>query len=335
MKVVISGGTGFIGLLLARRILEIGRLTGPSGRPEPIDELLLFDVNLPAEKPIWFDKRVAVVTGEIADRDTVSQLIDRDDIAVFHLASVVSGGGEQDFDLAMRVNLQGNLHLLEALRHRASRPRVVFASSLAVFGGRAMPKTVSDTTKPTPQTTYGMTKAVGELLINDYTRKGFLDGRSARLPTVIIRPGKPNKAASSFASGVFREPLNGVDCVLPVGLDTVMPVSGYRAIVEGFIRLHEAPGEAIGEDRAVNFPSISASVGEMIESLRRVAGSRPLGEIRVERDGFIEAIVASWPTHTEAKRSQALGLPGDQSLDSIVNAYIEDFVDRRDEAVNS
>ncbi|MEA2778943.1 MAG: D-erythronate 2-dehydrogenase [Rhodospirillaceae bacterium] len=335
MKVVITGGTGFIGLLLARRILEIGRLTGPAGQPEKIDELLLFDVNRPAEKPVWFDERVAVVSGEIADRNTVSRLIDRDDIAVFHLASVVSGGGEQDFDLAMRVNLEGNLHVLEALRHRASRPRIVFASSVAIYGGSAMPKTVSDTTKPVPQTTYGMTKAVGELLINDYTRKGFLDGRSARLPTVIIRPGKPNKAASSFASGVFREPLNGVECVLPVGLDTVMPVSGYRTIVEGFIRLHEASGEAIGEDRAVNFPSLSVSVGEMIDSLRRVAGPRPLGEIRVERDNFIEAIVAGWPTHTEAERARALGLPGDESLDSIVKAYIEDFLDRHGQAANS
>ena len=327
MKVVITGGTGFIGLLLARRILEIGRMTGPSGRPETVEELLLFDVNQPPERPAWFDGRVRVETGEIADRDAVSRLIDRDDVGAFHLASVVSGGAEQDFDLAMRVNLQGNLNLLEALRRRASRPRLVFASSVAVYGGKAMPKTVGDVTKETPQTTYGITKAIGELLINDYTRKGFLDGRSARLPTVVIRPGKPNKAASSFASGVFREPLAGVACILPVGLDAVMPVSGYRTVVEGFLKLYEAPGEAIGEDRAVNFPSLAVSVGEMIESLRRVAGSRPLGEIRVVRDPFIEAIVAGWPTRTEAQRAIALGLAPDTSLDAIVRAYIEDFVD--------
>jgi len=328
MKVVITGGTGFIGMLLARRILELGRLSGPSGKVEPVEELLLFDVAGPSTRPAWFDQRVGIVTGEIADRDTVFRLIDRDDVGVFHLASVVSGGGEQDFDLAMRVNLQGNLNLLEALRRRASRQRVVFASSVAVFGGKAMPKTVGDATKETPQTTYGITKAIGELLINDYTRKGFLDGRSARLPTVIIRPGKPNKAASSFASGVFREPLAGVACVLPVGLDTVMPVSGYRTVVEGFLKLYETPGEAIGEDRAINFPSLAVSVGEMIESLRRVAGSRPMGKITVERDPFIEAIVAGWPTRTEAERGIALGLAPDASLDAIVQAYIEDFVDR-------
>jgi nucleoside-diphosphate-sugar epimerase len=333
MKVVITGGTGFIGLLLARRILEIGRLSGPSGQAEAVDELLLFDVAEPPARPAWFDRRVRVETGEIADRDTVFRFIDRDDIGVFHLASVVSGGGEQDFDLAMRVNLQGNLNLLEALRRRGSRPRIVFASSLAVFGGKAMPKTVGDATKETPQTTYGITKAIGELLINDYTRKGFLDGRSARLPTVVIRPGKPNKAASSFASGVFREPLAGVACSLPVGLDTVMPISGYRTVVEGFLKLYEAPGEAIGEDRAINFPGLVVSVGEMVESLHRVAKLRPrgsgeLGEIKVERDPFIEAIVAGWPTHTEAKRAIALGLAPDVSLDAIVQAYIEDFVDR-------
>jgi nucleoside-diphosphate-sugar epimerase len=334
MKVVITGGTGFIGLQLARRILEIGHLCGPSGQPEAVEELLLFDVAQPPARPAWFDRRVRVETGEIADRDTVLRLIDRDDIGVFHLASVVSGGGEQDFDLAMRVNLQGNLNLLEALRRRGSRPRLVFASSLAVFGGKAMPKTVGDATKETPQTTYGITKAIGELLINDYTRKGFLDGRSARLPTVVIRPGKPNKAASSFASGVFREPLAGIDCTLPVGLDTVMPISGYRAVVEGFLKLYEAPGEAIGEDRAINFPGLAVSVGEMIESLHRVAKLRPpgsgkLGEIKVERDPFIEAIVAGWPTHTEATRAIALGLAPDASLDAIVQAYIEDFGDRQ------
>jgi nucleoside-diphosphate-sugar epimerase len=333
MKLVITGGTGFIGQLLARRILEIGRLRGPSGRAETVEELLLFDVAAPPARPAWFDRRVRVETGEIADRDAVTRLIDRDDIGVFHLASVVSAGGEQDFDLAMRVNLQGNLNLLEALRRRASRPRLVFASSVAVFGGKAMPKSVGDATKQTPQTTYGITKAIGELLINDYTRKGYLDGRSARLPTVVIRPGKPNKAASSFASGVFREPLAGVACVLPVGLETVMPISGYRTVVEGFIKLYEAPGETIGEDRAVSFPSLSVSVGKMIESLHRVAGSRPqgeikLGEITVERDPFIEAIVAGWPTHTEAERAIALGLAPDSSLDAIVRAYIEDFVDR-------
>lgn len=327
MKIVITGGTGFVGLTLARQLLKRGTLTGPAGTPEPIDELVLFDLAAPAERPKGLDARVKIVTGQIAERDQLFHIIDRDDIGVFHLASVVSGEGEQDFDLAMRVNLDGNLHVLEACRARKSRPRLVFASSIAVFGGDGMPATVGDSVKQTPQTTYGVTKAIGELLVNDYSRKGFLDGRSARLPTVIIRPGKPNKAASSFASGVFREPLNGVECILPVAETTVMPVLGYRATVENLIRLYELDGASLGTDRAVSLPSLDVTVAEMVASLRRVAGNRHLGEIRVERDPFIERIVAGWPVAIDATRARALGLVTDDGLDAIVKAYIEDFLD--------
>jgi nucleoside-diphosphate-sugar epimerase len=328
MKVVITGGTGFVGSLLARKLCELSRLRGASGKSEEIQEIVLFDMVLPEQRPGGIDERVRLMAGEIADARMVQSVIDRKDISVFHLASVLSGGGEQDFDLAMRVNLRGNLNVLEAARALGSRPKVVFASSIAVFGGSGMPKTVGDFTKQTPQTTYGTTKAMGELLVNDYTRKGFIDGRSARLPTIIIRPGKPNKAASSFASGVFREPLSGVECVLPVGEDTIMPVSGYRTIVEGFIKLHEADGEALGDDRAITFPGINASVADMIKSLKRVAGNKPLGPIRFEHDPIIERIVASWPTALNFDRATALGLPVDDNLDSIVRAYIDDYVAR-------
>lgn len=327
MKVVITGGAGFLGLTLARRILARGTLTGPSGKPEPVDAVALFDVVAPAARPAGLDQRVTIVAGEIAERDHVLALIDRDDVAVFHLASVVSGEGEQDFDLAIRVNLDGTRHLLEACRARASQPRFVFASSIAVFGGDSMPATVGDAVKQTPQTTYGVTKAIGELLVNDYSRKGFLDGRSVRLPTIIIRPGRPNKAASSFASGVFREPLNGDTCILPVAPETVMPVLGYRTAVENMIRLHELEGTRLGSDRAVGLPSLDVSVAEMIASLKRVATGRKLGEIRIERDPFIERIVAGWPAASDSARAKALGLVAEDGLDPIVRAYIEDFLD--------
>jgi nucleoside-diphosphate-sugar epimerase len=325
MKVVITGGAGFLGIMLARRLLGLADFPGPDGERQKIEELALFDVVLPAQRPAGLDERAVFTAGEISDKAAIERLIDRRDIGIFHLASVVSGGGEADFDLAMRVNLTGHLHLLEAARALSSRPRVVFASSIAVFGGSAMPKVVGDMVKQVPQTTYGMTKAIGELLINDYTRKGFIDGRAARLPTAIVRPGKPNAAASSFASGVFREPLNGVECVLPVGLDAIMPVAGYRTIIEGFQRLYEADGQALGDDRAISFPALNASVGAMIETLKRVAAGRKLGPIRVERNPTIEKIVAGWPTGSSFDRALALGLPRDPDLDSILRAYIADF----------
>ncbi|MGF1611366.1 MAG: D-erythronate dehydrogenase [Kiloniellales bacterium] len=327
MKVLITGGLGFLGLRLARRLTELGRLTGPSGKPEAIDHLALFDMALPRRRPEGLDERAELIAGDIADRDTLFSLVDRDDIGIFHLASVVSGGAEKDFDLAMNVNLMGGLSLFEACRGLKSCPRLVFASSIAVFGGAAMPPVVGDTTKQTPQTTYGTTKAALELFLNDYTRKGFLDGRSARLPTVIIRPGKPNAAASSFASGVFREPLRGEPCVVPVARDTPMPVMGYREIVEGLIRLYETDGTLLGDDRAVSLPSLTVTVGDMIESLQRVAGERPLGEITIEPDPFIEAICRTWPRDARFDRALTLGLPRAASLDQIVRAYIEDYVD--------
>ena len=325
MKVVITGGTGFIGARLARRILEKGSLAGPGGIQTQVDEVVLFDVVAPDSLPMGLDGEVTMVAGDISDKATVDRLIDRDDVSVFHLASVVSGGGEKDFDMAIRVNLTGGLNVFEALRARASIPRLVFASSIAVFGGDHMPAVVGDQGKQTPQTTYGMTKACCELLINDYTRKGFLDGRSARLPTVIVRPGVPNAAASSFASGVFREPLKGEACALPVKLDTVMPVLGYRNIVEGILALHELAPDTLGDDRAVSLPSLDVTVGEMGAALKRVAHNRQLGEITVQPDPFIEAIVESWPVATEDARALALGLPKDKSVDDIVRHYIEDY----------
>jgi nucleoside-diphosphate-sugar epimerase len=326
VKILITGGTGFIGLRLARAIAGRTALTAPDGTHTGVDEIVLFDQTVPSDVAPLEQEGFRVVAGDISDRDTVFELIDCDDMSVFHLASVVSGGGEKDFDLAMRVNLDGGRHIAEALRARSGLQRLVFASSIAVFGGDGMPPSVGDDTKQTPLTTYGVTKAIGELLINDYTRKGFLDGRSARLPTVIIRPGKPNAAASSFVSAVFREPLNGEDYVLPVRIDTAMPVLGYRAIVEGILNLHELSGERLGADRAVSLPAFNVTVKEMIDALHRVAGERQLGRITVSPDPFIAAIVQTWPRVTHDHRARDLGLPVESSLDEIVRYYIDDYL---------
>jgi nucleoside-diphosphate-sugar epimerase len=271
---------------------------------------------------------VRFVEGDIANRDLIYSLIDRDDISVFHLASVVSGEGEQNFDLAMQVNFKGGRNVFEACRARNSLPRVVFASSIAVFGGSAMPSVVSDTTKPTPQTTYGVTKFMCELMVNDYSRKRFFNGRSARLPTIFIRPGKPNAAASSFASGVFREPLNGVPCELPVHREQKMPLLGYRNAVECFIRLHEVDSSQLSDDRAYTLPSTTYSLHEMIAALERVATKHEiaLGPVNDKPDPVIQKIVATWPTATDSSRGLALGLPNDVSLDQVVEDYIADFL---------
>jgi D-erythronate 2-dehydrogenase len=332
MKVLITGGTGFVGLNLARALLRRGALTGISGGPEPIDAITLFDTAAPEHRPDGLDERVSIVTGDISDRAAVTAMVDRDDISVFHLASVLSGGGEQDFDLALKVNLDGALNVLEALRAgTGGAQRLVAASSIAVFGGSMMPRTVSDETKQTSQTTYGVTKTITELLVNDYSRKGFLDGRAARLPTIFIRPGKANSAASSFCSGVFREPLNGVECVLPV-TRARLPMLGYRNCVASFIGLHEAPAAALGDDRAVNLPSQAYTVEDMVAAVRRVAERYQirLGPITTTPDPVIQAIVDGWATDASWDRAKALGLPSDESIDRVVEDYIEDFLpDRR------
>ena len=318
MKIVITGGCGFLGVGIARKLMD---------RPE-IDSLVLFDAHVPDALPNGLDDRVTMVEGDISDRVQVAAIIDRDDIGVFHLASVVSAGGEQDFDLAMRVNFDGGRHILEALRARKGTPRIVLASSLAVFGGPDMPEAVTEMTRVVPQTTYGMTKAIGELMINDYTRKGFIDGRAARLPTVIIRPGAPNAAASGFASGVFREPLSGQDYVLPVVMDTRMMVIGARSAIAGLTGLMDADGEGLGADRVVNLPNNAYAVTDMIAALERVAAENGItfGPVTPKPDPAIEAIVKSWPLAMEDSRARALGLPADESLEAIIREYIADWL---------
>ena len=324
MKVVITGGAGFLGQMLARRLLAAGELTGASNTPEPIDEVVLFDTKIPPMLLAGLDGRAEVVTGDVADARRLREVVDRDDISVFHLASMVSAECELDFDAALTVNLDGCRAVLEACRARGSRPRVVFTSSIAAFGGLAASEVATDSTKLTPETTYGTTKAICELLVNDYTRKGFIDGRVARLPTVVIRPGRPNAAASSWVSGIFRERLNGEECTLPVDPGTRVPIAGYRTVVENLVRLHEVDHRALGPDRALNLPALELTAQEMIDGLS-AAVPGPLGPVSFRPDAAIEAIFATWAQHASSDRAIELGLLRDSGLAEIVAAYLEDF----------
>ncbi len=325
MKVVITGGGGFLGSQLCRRLLERGNLTGPSGSVEPLEQVVLFDAAF--ARPAT-DARIRQVTADISDREAVFQAIGQEEAtSIFHLASMVSGECEERFDDALRVNLDGGRNVFEAARQLGGRPRVIFASSIACFGGETMPDIMSDTSKQTPRTTYGMTKAICELLVNDYSRKGFFDGRSARLPTVIIRPGQPNAAASSWASGMFREPLRGETCLLPIRRTQAHPMTGYRTVIESFIALHEVSAEKLGSDRGIGFPAhrVTPEVAETVtREVARTRGLR-LGRIEDAFDPRIQGIVDQWPSAVDGTRALRLGLPRPPTLHQIIEEYLEDF----------
>jgi D-erythronate 2-dehydrogenase len=316
MRIVITGGCGFLGRRVAIRLLQQGCALGP------VDELVLFD-NAPPALALPEDKRLTLVTGDIADRDTVNRLVVPGTDAVFHLAAIVSGQAEADTDLGYRVNLDGTRAVLDACRALGTCPRVVFASSLAVYGG-ALPPAVGDDTALTPQTSYGTQKALGELLVNDYSRKGFVDGRALRLPTVVVRPGRPNRAASTFASSMIREPLAGAVAVCPVAPDTVIALASPRRIVEGLVHALALPGAAFGASRSLQLPGFSVSVGEMAAALRRAGGEAAHARLRWQPDPAIQAIVSGWPRALQTPRAEALGFGRDSGIDAVIEAFIED-----------
>ncbi len=320
MNVLITGGAGFLGRRLAEHLLQRGFLSGPDGRTQTIDRITLIDL---MGSRGFTDPRIVEVVADIADGSQLDRVIDTDTSSIFHLAAIVSGMAETDFDLGMRVNVDASRSLLDVCRARGHRPRVVFTSSVAVFGGD-LPATVLDDTAPHPQTSYGTQKAMIELLVSDYTRRGFVDGRALRLPTISVRPGRPNAAASSFASGIIREPLNGEAAVCPVDATARLWLLSPRAVVECLIAGHEVSADRLGSNRVVNLPGISVTVAEMVASLERIAGLEVAGRIRWERDPRIERMVASWPGSLETARARALGFRGDESFEAIVRQYIDE-----------
>ena len=320
MRVVITGGAGFLGQRLARQLLARGSLAGSSGEQQTIERIVLVDVTAPHGLD---DHRIEWIAADIADPGVVTRIIDGGVGSIFHLAAVVSGQAERDFDLGMRVNLDASRLLLDACRAAGACPRVLFTSSVAVYGGE-LPAVVTDATPLDPHSSYGVQKAVGELLLCDYTRKGFVDGRVARLPTISVRPGQPNQAASSFASGIVREPLNGETAICPVAEDLRLWLSSPRAAIESLVALQDIDRSTLGSRRIVNLPGISVSVAQMVTALRTVAGDEVANRVRFQRDDAIERIVGSWPAAWDLSRARLLGLVVDESFEAIVRAYIED-----------
>ncbi len=310
-----------VGRKLTERLAADGRLGG-----RDIGRLTLVDVVAPAA-PRAFGGAVETVTADLSSPGEGEKLAAKRADTVFHLAAIVSGEAEADFDKGYRINLDGTRCLFEAIRQeglrRPYRPRVVFTSSIAVFGA-PFPERIGDEFFLTPLTSYGTQKAIGELLLGDYSRRGFFDGIGIRLPTICVRPGKPNLAASGFFSNILREPLAGREAVLPVSADVRHWFASPRAAV-GFL-LHAATVDlgTLGARRTVSLPGLSATVGEEIEALRRVAGDRAVGLIRHEPDDVIARIVAGWPRDFDASRAEALGFRAESSMDEIVRAHVED-----------
>jgi D-erythronate 2-dehydrogenase len=317
MKILITGGAGMIGRKLAQRLASDGALAGKA-----ISKLTLYDV-VPAVAPAGVGSAVDLATGDLPAMGEADRLIaDRPDV-IFHLAAIVSGEAEQDFDKGYRINLDGTRGLLQAIANAGYQPRVVFASSIAVFGA-PFPDAIGDEFFNTPLTSYGTQKTIGELLISDYSRKGFIDGIAIRLPTICIRPGKPNKAASGFFSNIMREPLAGEEAVLPVGESVTHWHASPRAAV-GFM-LHAASLDLtrLGWRRALTMPGLAVTVGEQIAALRTVAGDRVVARIRRQPDSFVEGIVAGWPRKFAPTRALELGFKADASFEEIIRIHIED-----------
>ena len=319
MRIVITGGGGFLGQRVACALLARGGLAAEPGAAASLDELVLLDQALPAGGVA--DARIRHVSGDLGDSALVKRVFAPPTDAVFHLAAVVSAGAEADFDLGYRVNLDASRLVFEACRQQPRPPRLVFTSSVAAFGG-ALPDVVTDATAATPQSSYGTQKVLGELLVADYTRKGFIDGRCVRLPTIVVRPGKPNRAASGFMSNILREPLNGEPAICPLQPDAKMWILSPERAVDALIRAMELPPDAWGWNRTLNAPGITVSVAEALSALEKVAGRECAARVRFERDAGIEKIVLGWPAHFDTVRAERLGFKADGGIEEVIRAHM-------------
>jgi D-erythronate 2-dehydrogenase len=330
MNIVITGGAGSLGVRLARSLLQLGQLGLAGAQPQAIATLTLVDRAAPPAD-LAGDARVQVITGDLnqllEQKGPQAQVIRAEDAIVFHLAAAVSGECEADFDLGMRSNLDATRALLERCRALKTSPTVVFASSLAVFGNspqQPLPPVIDDSTLPTPQNSYGIQKFIGEQLVADYARKGFIRGRNVRLMTVSVRPGRPNGAASSFLSGMIREPLAGVRAVCPVAPETPVALSSPGRTIAGLIRAANASDAEWGARTAINLPALKTTPAEMAKALKKLGGAEAAALIDWKPDTAISKIVTSWPAVIDAARARGLGLLPDDNFEDILSEYLRE-----------
>jgi nucleoside-diphosphate-sugar epimerase len=317
MRILITGAAGMVGRKLIARLAKDGALRG-----RRITALDLHDI-VPPQPPTLAGVDVSTHTGDLSAPGAAAGLVAARPDVIFHLAGIVSGEAEANFDLGYRVNLDGTRALFDAVRLAAFGPRLVFTSSIAVFGA-PFPDVIPDEFHPTPLTSYGTQKQMSEALLADYTRRGFFDGVGIRLPTICVRPGKANKAASGFFSGIIREPLAGLEAILPVPRAVVHTHASPRSAVNFLVHAAEIDGQAVGPRRNLTMPGVAVTVGEQIEALERIAGADVVKRIREQPDEVIWAIVKGWPTRFEARRARDLGFAAESSFDEIIRAHIED-----------
>lgn len=328
MNIVITGGAGFLGARLARELLKRGSLALAGATPQTIQAITLVDRAAPPAD-LAADRRIRSMVGDLNQllegNPATTPVVRPEDAIIFHLAAAVSGECEADFDLGMRSNLDATRALLQTCRALKTAPTFVFASSLAVFGNspeQPLPAVIDDRTLPTPQNSYGIQKFIGEQLVADYARKGFIRGRNVRLMTVSVRPGRPNGAASSFLSGMIREPLAGVRAACPVPPETAVALSSPGRTIDGLIRAAQASDAEWGARTAINLPALKTTAGDMAAALERVAGKQVAALIDWTPDPAVAKIVTSWPAHIDAVRARGLGLLPDPDFETIIRDYV-------------
>jgi nucleoside-diphosphate-sugar epimerase len=320
MEVLVTGAAGMVGSRLAARLARDGMVAGRA-----ISKLVLTDIVAPPKPPGWSGE-IDCRAEDIASAEIIRQLIASRPAVIFHLAAIISGEAERDFDKGYRINLDGTRNLLEAIRHERGAdytPKLVFTTSSGVFGA-PFPPAIHDEFHVTPLTSYGTQKAIGELLLADYSRRGFLDGVGIRFPSIVVRPGKPNASAGGFFSGIVREPLQGIEATLPVPDDTIFTHASPRSAVGFLIHAASLSREALGPRINLSMPGVCVTVGEQIEALRRVAGDRAVKLIRRAPDKAVSDIVAGWPTRFDAGRATALGFRAERDFDEIIRVHVED-----------